>query len=80
MSLLPWQQADWQRFAAQFSRLPHALLLTGPAGIGKGAFARHVAQALLCEHPQPDQGGRVDVRLRVARCRHPNLLRPTLAR
>ena len=34
MSLLPWQDADWTRFADQFARLPHALLFTGAAGIG----------------------------------------------
>lgn len=49
MRLLPWQQADWTRFAAQFDRLPGALLLTGQEGIGKDRFAAFVAQSLLCE-------------------------------
>ena len=52
LTLLPWQQADWMQFAAQYERLPGALLLTGPQGIGKGQFAQRVAQALLCEAPQ----------------------------
>jgi len=29
--------------------MPHALLLEGPAGIGKQAFAQFVTDALLCE-------------------------------
>ena len=46
----PWQQEQWtrlQRERAQ-SRLPHALLLTGPSGLGKLEFAHRLAQALLC--------------------------------
>ena len=49
--LYPWQQTSWQSLVAQIDRLPHALLLTGEGGIGKLAFARHLAQALLCEAP-----------------------------
>ena len=53
---LPWHQDLWrqlqQRRAA--GRLPHALLLAGPSGLGKGLFARRLARALLCDHPVAD--------------------------
>lgn len=51
----PWQQTTWhalqQRIAAD--RLPHALLLCGPAGLGKLDFARLLVRSLLCEQPVP---------------------------
>lgn len=49
--LYPWQRDDWARIVADFERVPNAWLLTGAEGIGQPAFARHLAQALLCDAP-----------------------------
>ena len=51
--LLPWQQTQWNRLniAREHGRLPHALLLTGPAGLGKLEFARLLGNSLVCESP-----------------------------
>lgn len=52
----PWQAATWRQLALARAagRLGHALLLVGPAGLGKAAFARALAQALLCDAPTGD--------------------------
>lgn len=49
--LLPWQQEQWQNMMERLraASLPHALLLTGPAGLGKARFAALLVQTLLCE-------------------------------
>ena len=44
-----WQKGLWERLLAQVERLPHALLLAGPAGGGKSDFAQSLAARLLCE-------------------------------
>lgn len=49
--LYPWQTELWQRLNGLRSRLPHALLLKGAAGIGKLDLAMDYAQAILCESP-----------------------------
>ncbi len=51
---LPWQQSQWERLLQQRQRqqLPHALLLGGPAGIGKRRFAQALSVALLCQSPE----------------------------
>lgn len=51
MNIFSWHQNDFESLAARAGQLPHALLVRGPAGIGKRVFARGLAQGLLCEQP-----------------------------
>lgn len=49
----PWQDELLQRWAGLRTRLPHALLLKGPQGVGKFDFAMNLAQSMLCQKPAP---------------------------
>jgi DNA polymerase-3 subunit delta' len=46
----PWQKDQWRQLVHthQQNRLPHALLLSGPKGLGKQLFAKELAQFILC--------------------------------
>lgn len=52
--ILSWHQPVWEQFFGTQEKLPHAILLYGPKGIGKKRFAAHLAQSLLCENRQDD--------------------------
>jgi len=54
VDLLPWQGDAVRDALAARATWPHALLLCGPAGLGKRTLALHLARALLCEAPRPD--------------------------
>ena len=59
LELPPWLEGGWRRLAGMLDggRVPHALLLHGPSGIGKGKLAERMAGALLCAAPGPDPCG-----------------------
>lgn len=51
MMARPWHSDIWQRLRERRAqqRLPHALLLCGPAGLGKREFAESLGALLLCD-------------------------------
>ena len=53
---LPWQQEAWSSLTSRLAegRLPHALLITGAAGLGKALMATAFARLALCRTPQGD--------------------------
>lgn len=52
-----WCRAQWEVLAARAANgtLPHALLLCGPAGLGKRALTEAFVRARLCESPRDGQ-------------------------
>ena len=53
-SLYSWQRSAWLALTRDFSKLAHAVMLTGQSGLGKELFAARLAQSLLCRNPQTD--------------------------
>ena len=49
-----WHDTQWTTLTRDLSRLPHALLLHGQAGLGKNAFSMRLAQLLLCRERSDD--------------------------
>ena len=74
----PWQGKQWQELQQRrhSGQLAHALLLHGPAGIGKADFATQAAQSLLCE--QPEEAGQACGRCKacqlLASANHPDFI------
>ncbi|HLT25554.1 MAG TPA: DNA polymerase III subunit delta' [Zeimonas sp.] len=50
--IYPWLSDIWRTLLAQRERTHHALLLHGPAGIGKSRLAAELTRAWLCESPE----------------------------
>ncbi len=55
-ALYPWQTQQWQRFCEQHKqqRLPHAIIISGVAGLGKAAFANAMVANVLCQSVESD--------------------------
>lgn len=79
VAIYPWQQGLWDKLnqARRQNRLPHALLLSGPAGMGKAVFATYFAHSLLCQQPAENGApcGRCKPCLLLQAGTHPDLCR-----
>jgi DNA polymerase-3 subunit delta' len=77
--MLPWQQKQWAQVAAAAAgnRLSHALLLTGPEGIGLTEFGLQLAGSLLCLNAGADarQCGACRACILMRAGNHPDILR-----
>lgn len=75
MQPLPWHESQWQRIEAMraIARMPHALLLRGARGLGKGEFATRLSSLLLCETEEKPCGTCRGCRL-MASGNHPDFL------
>jgi DNA polymerase III subunit delta' len=62
------------RGALRFSRVPHALLFTGPRGVGKYTLARLFAQAANCERMTDDFCGECPTCLQISQLAAPQKL------
>lgn len=56
--ILPWHHGYWKNLTERGTsgQLPHALMFTGPAGIGKTQFTDLFARSTLCRQPESQQG------------------------
>jgi len=72
-----WNKDIWASLRDRVDRLPHAVLVQGPEGVGKLALAEQLAARLLCEAPNAtsDSCGRCDGCRWVASGNHPDLRR-----
>jgi DNA polymerase-3 subunit delta' len=72
--IYPWQHGAWKNLLGWRADAPHAILLAGPAGIGKLDFARELARFWLCETPRAEEAcGSCPACLFVALGHHPDL-------
>ena len=67
--LYPWQHDQWDHFKRLIDSksLPHAILLSGPEGVGKHEFSKSLTSAILCQQQN-------EVGLACGECKHCNLL------
>lgn len=73
-----WHDDSWRHCLnlRRTERLPHALLVSGAAGIGKAAFADALAHYLLCQNPRDDAACGVCKSCLLLRAgSHPDLMR-----
>nr|WP_027948000.1 DNA polymerase III subunit delta' [Halomonas anticariensis] len=73
----PWQQPLWHKLISlqDSGRMPHALLLSGPRGLGKQTLAEVLIRRTLCQAPAETACGHCHSCAMLASGYHPDLLR-----